>query len=67
MSQETKKFRVNISLDKDTHNLLVQLSTDGGYETVSRAVRSLVKKYGKREIDFIKSQEYDISKGNHTK
>jgi Arc/MetJ-type ribon-helix-helix transcriptional regulator len=51
MKSQGKMKRVNISLDKPTHDLLVQLANEGGYETVSRAVRSLVKKYAKHELD----------------
>jgi hypothetical protein len=67
--QDNKKFRVNISLDRDTHDLLVRLADEGGYETVSRAVRSLVKKYAKHELDpfdsqagFVGTSENQISK-----
>jgi len=50
-----KKFRVNISLDRLTHDLLVRLANEGGYETVSRAIRALVKKYGKKELESLES------------
>ena len=65
-NQDKKKFRVNISLDRDTHNLLIQLSEEGGYETVSRAVRSLVKKYGTQELNAFKSTAMDMGTSINT-
>ena len=63
--QDNKKFRVNISLDRDTHDLLVRLADEGGYETVSRAVRSLVKKYGKRELDPFHGATMAVGEGQN--
>ena len=61
-----KKLRVNVSLDKDTHDMLIRLANEGGYETVSRAIRSLVKKYGKYELDPFGSEATHLRESHNT-
>ena len=51
MPQDTKKHRVNLSLDKLTLETLQLISDKNAYGSISSAIRIMVKKYGDKELE----------------
>ena len=50
MTQDNKKKRVNLSLDKQTLETLQLISNKNAYGSISSAIRIMVKKYGDIEL-----------------
>ena len=50
MDQDSKKRRVNLSLDKQTLETLQLISDKNAYGSISSAIRIMVKKYGEQEL-----------------
>jgi len=57
MSEQTiSKFkRITVTLTPEQLDLLSQISTINGYESISATLRVMVTKYGKRELKTINS------------
>jgi len=51
MNQDTKKKRVNFSLDKLTLDTLAEIAEHNAYGSISSAIRIMVKKYAKLELN----------------
>lgn len=50
MTQDDKKKRVNLSLDKPTLETLQLISDKNAYGSINSAIRIMVKKYGNNEL-----------------
>ncbi len=58
MTDQDKKKRVNLSLDKQTLDSLAEISEFNSYGSISSAIRIMVKRYGRNELkrDFKQSK-----------
>lgn len=50
MENQAKKKRIQLSLDKQTLEMLGKIAEENAYDSVSSAIRIMVKKYGKYEL-----------------
>ena len=60
--------RRNLSLDELTMTVLGEIAEANGYETISRAIRVLVRKYAKSELGYDPFRRQTIvaeGEGNH--